>query len=466
MADILIIDDEENIAFSLKLALSRSGHTCRIASTGRDAMERLGEHPPDIALLDIQLPDASGLDLLPRIREAGPDVGVIVLTAFGTVSSAVAAMKAGAMDFLQKPLSTETVQLAVERCLEGRRLRRRLSAYEEAQRYEGGSIEVVGQSPEMLQVLSTADKIAAMPEEPGATLTSILLTGETGTGKEVIARYIHARSARAGNPFLHVNCTAIPQSLFESELFGHESGTFTDAKTPKKGLLETAHEGTLFLDEVGDMPLAIQAKLLTAIESGRFRRLGATTERVANVRVIAATNTPLLRRVREGQFREDLYYRLTVFTIDLPPLRSRGDDLFLLTQHFLQKYCRQQHRPVPALSDETRRCMQSYDWPGNVRELANVLQRAVLLGEGSVLEPGLLGLQSAEADPQTGPDAEFDFARRDCSMRAVEQRLLTAALDKTGGNISEAARLLGLTRGSLRHRLEKFHIPIPPTGEG
>lgn len=462
MADILIIDDEENSVVSLKLALGQSGHICRSAGTGRDALAECARRRPEIALVDIQLPDVSGLDLLPRIRQLGADTDVIVLTAFGTVSSAVEAMKQGAIDFLQKPLSIETVLLAIDRCLESRRLRRRLSAYEAAQRHESGLVRIIGNSPVMQQVLSTAGKIASLPEEPDATLTSILLTGETGTGKEVIARFIHASSSRSGSPFLHLNCTAIPENLFESELFGHESGTFTDAKGSKKGLLEAAHEGTLFLDEVGDMPLAMQAKLLTAIESGRFRRLGSTTESVANVRVIAATNTPLQRRVKEGQFREDLYYRLTVFNIELPPLRARGDDLFLLADYFLERYCRKQHRPIATLSAISRQVMRAYSWPGNVRELANVLQRAVLLSEGSVLEPPALGLEASESIPRDTVVPEFDFTHRDCSAQAVERRLYVAALEHSRGNISEAARLLALTRGGLRHRLERLNISIPP----
>ncbi len=470
MADILIIDDEENIAFSLQLALTRSGHACRVAVTGSAALSECSRHVPDLALLDIHLPDMSGLELLPRLRATYADLGVIILTAFGTVSSAVEAMKHGALDYIQKPLAIDGVLLAVERSLEARRLRSRLTAYEDAQRREGGAVEVIGNSPQIGEVLSMARRIAALPDDVDSRLTTVLLTGETGTGKEVIARHIHAHSPRAGRPFIHLNCTAIPQNLFESELFGHEAGSFTDARTSKKGLLETAHEGTLFLDEIGDIPLTAQAKLLTVIESGRFRRLGGTTERLANVRVTAATNSPLARRVRDGQFREDLYYRLNAFHIELPPLRTRGDDLLLLSDHFLSEFCRKLHRPVATLSPEALAVLRVYPWPGNVRELANVLQRAVLLSDTPVLSAAALGLPTRELEPVTRPEpdapdsvrVEFDFARQDCTLQAVERRLLTAALEHSRGNISQAARLLGLTRGSLRHRLEKLHIPIPP----
>jgi transcriptional regulator with GAF, ATPase, and Fis domain len=314
----------------------------------------------------------------------------------------------------------------------------------------------------MKQVLALGDKIAAVPDEPGVGgLITTLILGQTGTGKEVVARYIHNKSLRSDRPFVQVNCTAIPENLFEAELFGHEKGTFTDAKAMKKGLMEMADGGTLFLDEVGDMPLTTQAKLLVAIESGRFRRLGGTSERVVNVRVVAATNTEMERKVREGEFRADLFYRLKGFCLELPPLRERDEDLLLLAQYFAEEFCRKFHKPLVLLPVETRDLLKRYAWPGNVRELANVIQRAILVNDTSKLEPGMLGLDVSAArveSPEGGDAGRFDFVREDCTLAAVERRLLEAALKYTSWNISETARLLGLTRGGLRHRLEKMGL--------
>jgi len=460
MADILIIDDEENLSYSLQLALKRAGHRCRVAETLEAGRAEYSRRLPDLILLDMQLPDGNGIDLMARMHREGYDVPVIMITAFGTVSSAVAAMKQGAVDFIQKPLSMEEVCLAVERCLEHRQIRNRLDAYQEAQRRESGEMRIVGESPGMKSVLAMAEKVARVSGGTHGGLVTILMLGETGTGKEVIARYIHHRSDRPDRPFVQVNCTAIPESLFETELFGHEKGSFTDAKGTKKGLLEMAQEGTLFLDEIGDMPLTTQAKLLVALESGRFRRIGGTAERSVDVRVIAATNSDLERKVQEGLFRADLYYRLKVFTIELPPLRDRGEDLFLLADYFLERFCRKFHKPVPKLPPETRRVMAEYPWPGNVRELANVLQRAVLVAESDTLDPSLLGLggTAASRSAASSPHVTFDFSGEDCTLAAVEKRLIQAALDHTRGNVSEAARLLGLTRGGLRHRMGKLGL--------
>ena len=463
MAEILIVDDEENLSYSLQLALKRAGHHCRVAEAIQLAIAAVGRQMPDLVLLDMQLPDGSGMDLLARFREMGLDVPVIVITAFGTVAGAVAAMKQGAVDYIQKPLSMEEVALAVDRCLEHRRIRNRLDAFQEAQRRQSGEIRLIGESPQMKAVLSLAQKIAAVPNDPQGGLVTTLVLGETGTGKEIVTRFIHHHGLRPDRPFVQLNCTAIPETLFEAELFGYEKGSFTDAKTTKKGLIEMAQEGTLFLDEIGDMPLATQAKLLVAIESGRFRRIGATAERLADVRVVAATNSDLQRKVDQGTFRADLFYRLKVFTIDLPPLRDRGGDLFLLTDYFLEQAGRKLHKSVPAILPETRELMSRYAWPGNVRELANVLQRAVLVNDGDTLEPGVLGIgaaAAASAATAVPPFAglSFDFRSDDCTLDVVERRLIQAALQHTGGNVSETARILGLTRGGLRHRMDKLGL--------
>jgi len=461
MADILIIDDEENLAYSIQLALKRAGHQPRVAVTADAGLAQIDDCIPDLALVDIQLPDVGGLDLMARFRQRGLDFPVIVITAFGTMDSAVAAMQQGAVDYIQKPLSMDELTLAVDRCLEYRAMRNQLDAYRQAQRRESDETIVIAECAPMRQVLALADRIAALPDADGGELATVLLLGETGTGKEVIARYIHHHSQTADKPFVQVNCTAIPENLFESELFGYEAGAFTSAKSAKKGLLEMAHEGTLFLDEIGDMPLATQAKLLVAIESGRFRRLGGTTERQVRVRVMAATNSDLQSKVDAGEFRADLFYRLKVFCLELPPLRRRGEDLFLLADFFLNEFCRKFHRAPMELPPDTKEAMQRYRWPGNVRELANVLQRAVLVANRGRIDPGTLGLDPTDRPATSqapGDDAWIDFASGRYTLSAVERRLIDSAMRQTGGNISEAARLLGLTRGALRHRLEKQEL--------
>jgi two-component system response regulator AtoC len=461
MADILIVDDEENLSYSIQLGLRRAGHDCRVADTVAAALAECARKSPDLALIDVQLPDGDGIQLMTRLHEQGCDVPVIVITAFGTVATAVAAMKQGAVDFIQKPLSIEEVCLAVERCLEDRHLRNQLDAYQEAQRRQSGDSPLMAECPPMREVMVMADRIASIENDPGSGLVATLILGATGTGKEVIARYIHQHSSHPDRPFVQVNCAAIPENLFEAELFGFERGTFTDAKAAKKGLLQVAHESTLFLDEIGDMPLATQSKLLIAIETGRFRRLGSTTEAVVDVRVIAATNSDLQQKVQTGQFREDLYYRLKMFSIELPPLRARGDDVFLLAEHFIQRFSRKFRKPAPKLAESTKQLMRAYAWPGNVRELANVIQRAVLLNDAEALGPAMLGLGTGGPAATTADDGglQIDFATRDCTLARVERRLIVAALKHAGGNISEAARLLGLSRGGLRHRLDKLGIP-------
>ncbi len=457
MADVLVIDDEENIAFSLQLALQRAGHDVRTAGSVAEGRAAAGEKPPEVAIVDVQLPDGDGLELVEALRTDHPDLGIVVVTAFGSVARAVEAMKRGANDFLQKPLSMEEVGLTVQRCVENRKLRSRLDAFADNQRRAAVDVVFVGEAPRIRSVLETAGRIAALDEAPGGGLLSVLILGETGTGKEVLARTLHALSSRADRPFVHVNCTAIPETLFESELFGHERGTFTDARQARRGLFEIADEGTLFLDEIGDLPTAMQAKLLVAIEQGRFRRLGGSRELKVDVRLIAATNADLGARVASGEFRRDLYYRLQVFELGLPPLRERGNDVCLLADHFIQAACRKLRRPPPALSEDARAALRRYAWPGNVRELAHTLQRAVLLNGESRLSADALGLpaSAARADALT-PD--WSALTHGMTLADVERQTIVVALEACGGNVSEAARRLGLSRGGLRHRLQRFGI--------
>lgn len=468
MADILVVDDEESLAYSMRLALKRSGHACRIAGTVADGVKACLASPPELMLVDVQLPDGNGIEFVTDMHNRGVDVPAIVITAHGTIAKAVEAMKHGAADFLQKPLSMEELCLAVDRCLETRRMRNELNAHREAQQRASEQIQIIGRCSTMQRTLALGEKLASLPSDGDGGVVATLFLGETGTGKEVFARYFHHHSPRADRPFVHVNCTAIPESLFESELFGHERGTFTDAKEGKKGLLEIADSGTLFLDEIGDMPLTLQAKLLVAIETGRFRRLGGVSERSVDLRVAAATNSDLELKIKKGTFRADLYYRLQAFSVVLPPLRERGDDLNLLAEHFLEKFSRKFHRSRVKLSKAALQAVRAYSWPGNVRELSNVLRRAVLIHESDVLEADDLNLappahtsNSAATPADPAPHESTNEPARTAeglSLEAAERQAIEAAMHTAGGNISEAARLLGISRGGLRHRLAKHGL--------
>jgi len=458
MADILIVDDDANLRVALEMSLKQGGHTCRLAATASDGWKELERRPPDLVLLDLQLPDMSGIELLARIRDERTDTPVIIMTAFGTVTSAVSAMKQGAADFIEKPLSVKEMGHLVMRLLKSRELAEQIDNRAGGERTE---FPLIAASPAMQQIVALGNKIARLPTRPGIGLVATLISGETGTGKELVARYIHRQGSNPNGPFIHVNCTAIPENLFEMEHFGHERGVFTDAKTAKQGLLEAADGGTLFLDEIGDIPQHMQAKLLVAIETGRFRRVGATTEQTIDTRILAATNTDLEQRAGTGQFRMDLYHRLKMFQIKLPPLRERPEDLWALSDHFLNQFSQQLQRPVPGLAPDAREAMARHPWPGNVRELAHVILQALVTGDDDVLLPSHLGLGPVAVEaPRASPASaiEMDFSAGSLSLAEVERRLLEAALAHTGGNITEAARLVGMPRGTLRYRLEKLGL--------
>lgn len=459
MADILIVDDDINLGLALKMTLEQAGHGCRIAETAEGGWAELLRCEPDLALLDVQLPDLSGLELLARVRQHGLKIPAIVMTAFGTVTSAVTAMKQGAEDFIEKPLSVNEVCQLVARLLKSRDLARTLDTRVADRSVEAGMPELIAESPAMKEVLALAERIAALPPRMGIGLTTTLILGETGTGKEMIARYIHRRGSRCKAPFVQVNCTAIPENLFETELFGHERGVFTDAKASRQGLFEAANHGTLFLDEIGDMPLAMQAKLLVAIETGRFRRVGAIAEQAVDVQVIAATNSDPQEKLKTGELRADLYHRLKTFQIKLPPLASRGDDIFQLSDYFLKQFCRELQREVPKLSPDAREAMRRYPWPGNVRELAHVLLQAVVTEDKAPLSADELGIGVGSGGREPRPvSADFDFSQGALPLESVERRLLQAALNHANGNITEAARLVGMPRGTFRYRLEKLGL--------
>ncbi|HOW73316.1 MAG TPA: sigma-54 dependent transcriptional regulator [Phycisphaerae bacterium] len=461
MADILIVDDDANLRVALEMSLKQAGHHCRLANTGAQGWAELQQQQPDLALLDLQLPDTSGVELLARMHEERMNLPVIIMTAFGTVTNAVSAMKQGAADFIEKPLSVKDMCRLVVRLLKSRELVQRIDHRPQVDLAETGEAQLIAASPAMKQVMTLAEKIARLPTRSGIGLTATLICGDTGTGKEMIARFIHRLGPNPNGPFIHVNCTAIPESLFEMEHFGHERGVFTDAKSEKQGLLEAANGGTLLLDEIGDMPLQMQGKLLVAIETGRFRRVGATAEQTVDARILAATNIDLEEKAQAGRFRMDLYHRLKMFQITLPPLRERPDDLWALSDYFLGQFSRQLQRPIPRLTPEARESIRSYSWPGNVRELAHVILQALVTGDEGDISPTHLGLPlSPSAAPSPSPAAaiELDFSAGSLSLAEVERRLLQAALAHAQNNITEAARLLGMPRGTLRYRLEKLGL--------
>ncbi len=466
MADILIIDDETALLRSIDLTLTRAGHRCVTAENAKDGLARLSEGA-DLVLLDLHLPDKNGLEVLKSIRATDVETPVVVITAFASVKGAVDVIQAGAQDYVEKPLDLEKLRLVVERCLETTRLRGRLAGFERAQE-DASRVQIIVRDESMRHAVALADQVAGPNVAEPKDLPTVLLLGDTGTGKGLFARYIHSRSPCANKPFIQVNCAAIPASLFESELFGHEKGAFTDAKTDRQGLLEAAHEGTLFLDEIGEIPLELQSKLVVALEKKQFRRIGGTRERTMNARIIAATNADLIESIKDGRFRRDLYYRLQVFTIRLPPLRERRDELFALADHFIPVFARKYHKEPPALSSAAREAMRRYPWPGNVRELVHMLERAVLLSKGPRIEPSELGIDGVATGtsanvggggtPEGNGLGPFDLSGPECTLESVERVLIEEALRMTQGNVSEAARLLGIGRGSIRRKMEHYGL--------
>jgi DNA-binding NtrC family response regulator len=461
MAKILIVEDEAILAKSIARSLSRAGHDCESAATGESGLESAREQRPDLVLLDMRLGRVDGLGILKELHDLDPGIAVIVITAYGSVETAVLAMKLGACDFIRKPLDLEGLKLVVERTLEARQLRQRLSYYERKELGTAG-LEIVGQSRPMRETIDLVERIARIEPVGDRDLPTVLLVGETGTGKDLFARALHSQSRVAGGPFVEIDCTSLPGDLVESELFGHERGAFTDASVTKPGLIEVAEGGTLFLNEVGELTLAVQAKLLNVLEHKRVRRLGSLRERQVSARIIAATNRSLETLIREARFRQDLYYRLKVLTIRIPPLREREDDVRFLAEHFLEKFSRRYSRPPRRLSREALRAMTRYPWPGNVRELAHLIERAVLQSDGDEITPVHLGLQAvAPRLMGEGGDLRLDLSAGEFRLVDLERQLIQQALAMTGGNVTEAARKLGIGREALRYRMQKHAIPSP-----
>ena len=447
---VLIVDDEQSLARSAKAFLADHGYEAEVAGTGEQALDLLAALQPDVVFADVRLPGMSGLDLLKRIHAFDPVIPVVMLTAYGSIEGAVEAVKLGAFDYVKKPVDLEELKLLADRARETRLLKQELSYYRRRATTDVGFDGLVGESRAVQAVLERARQVAALDETP-----PVLLTGETGTGKGLLARAIHAAGPRATKPFIEVNCTALPATLMEAELFGHERGAFTDAKESKPGLVEAAEGGFLFLDEIGDVDLAVQGKLLRVIEERAVRRVGSVRERRVDVRIMAATNRDLERAVGEERFRKDLYFRLAVIVLEVPPLRERGEDALLLTEHFLREFNAKYGKVVRDLSAAARDLLLSYPWPGNVRELSHVIERAVLWSRGPTLDVEHLSLTRPVAASDHGDAAKpVDPA----TLPQWERTLIEQALRDAGGNQTKAAQRLGISRDTLRYRLKKFGL--------
>ncbi len=463
MAQILIIDDEILLGRSLSRALSQRGHEASAVGTAEEGLSLLEKLFPDIVLLDMQLPGLSGLETLKKIREIDPNILVIIVTAYGTIASAVEAMQLGAIDFLRKPLDTDEVAIAIERALAHARLARTVSFYQKREAEQLGEEEFLGESPPAREVRAFIKKLSGLAVARVSDLPPVLILGETGTGKDLVARLLHYRSTFASAPFIEVNCPTLPRGLEEGELFGHEKGAFTDARQSKRGLAEVAEGGTLFLNEIGDLPLESQAKLLRLIEQKKLRHLGGLRDISIDVRIIAATNRNLTEAVQSGQFRQDLFYRLNHVTATLPPLRERANDILLLAQHFLDKAAAQAagNKSKHRLSEASGRALLDYRWAGNVRELRQLMEKAALFSSGATIEPADLRLQAETVSTvKVSGDSKVkvEFGPDGIDIEEVEKQLIVRALEESEGNVSEAARKLKLGREALRYRIQKFGL--------
>jgi two-component system response regulator AtoC len=453
MRRVLVVDDEENLRLVVRTFLKREGYEVEVAATGEDALALVETFGPDVILTDVRMPKMGGLDLLATLKAKGNDCTVIVMSAYGNVDLALEAMKAGAYDYIQKPFKAEEVVLTLRKAEERESLRRENRALRQEIRKENLFEEMLAKSPPMQAIFKTVAKIADYK-------TTALVTGESGVGKELIARAIHRRSSRRGGPFIAVNCGAIPETLLESELFGYKKGAFTDATTDRIGLFEQANHGTLLLDEIGELPLPLQVKLLRVLQEETLRRLGDTRDIKVDVRILAATHRDLAAETKAGRFREDLYYRINVLPIAIPPLRERREDVPLLIDHFVARNNARFGTHIHGVDTEGRRLLMEYPWPGNVRELENTIERAMVLAEKDTIGADDLPERIREAkDP-----IQLHLTSGELSIkktaRVIEEILIRRALQKTKGNRTRAAEVLEISHRALLYKIKDYHIDL------
>ena len=470
---VLIVDDEKLVRWSLRQKCEEWGYHVLEADNGSAALRVAHNESPDLVLLDVRLPDANGIEILEQLKKSGDARAIIMITADPQLEDVKTALKLGAYDFVGKPLDFDELAVAVKNALETTRLRSEVESLRGEMRRRTGYHNVIGVSQKMTELMGFVSKIAA------SEATTILVQGESGTGKDLIAKAIHYQSRRQEKPFVAINCSAIPETLMEAELFGHERGAFTDAKTMKKGLFEMADGGTLFLDEIGELSPLLQAKLLRVLEDQVIRRVGGVRDMQVDVRVIAASNRDLERAVRENTFRQDLYYRLAIISIFLPTLRERKEDILPLVEFFISRYNRKFRKHVTGITDETRKLMLKYDWPGNVRELKNAVERAMILEEASQLNPDYLPFAVAQqhsaltafeiSSSHNGGSAakqlqdgrslpKLEIPEGGTSLEEVERELVEIAMSQANGNQTHAAKLLDISRDALRYKLKKFGL--------
>jgi len=452
---ILVVDDDEVIRWTLREALQSWGFATVEAGLAAEAVKQFQAELPAAVLLDIDLPDGSGLDVLREIKREHPEAIVIMITGNVQIDNTISALRGGAYDFIAKPISLEELRVTLRNAIETRHLRREVAQVRKERARAFNFKQIVGESPAMKKMLGLAAKVAE------SEVSSVLLQGESGTGKDLVAKAIHYGSQRSEGPFVAINCAALPATLIESELFGYEKGAFTDAKARKEGLFEQAEGGTLLLDEIGELELSLQAKLLRVLEEGAFRRVGGLKDIPLDVRVLAASNRDLKAESEVGRFRLDLYYRLSIIQIDIPPLRERGDDVLLLSQHYIDTIgARLKRNKVTGLSAETQEVFRKYDWPGNVRELRNVIERALILEDADqitteYLPGGLLAPSRVTQSPAAGL-TRFVLPSEGISLDEAELSFVRQAIERSGGNQTRAAELLGISRDQLRYRLKKL----------
>lgn len=458
---ILIVEDEALLAKAISKRFRRAGYAAEIAGTLVEAKTQLARAQPDLILLDMRLPDGSGLDFLSQLRESdAADVPVVVMTAYGELEDAVAALKLKALDYLKKPVDLDELLVIIDKALRQVEVHRSLNYSRQRDGRALASAQLLGESPAMRRLREQIERLGKISARADEAPPTVLILGETGCGKDLAAKLLHLASSRRDRPFVHVDCAALPKDLIEAELFGHEKGAYTGAHTARTGLIVAAEDGTVFLNEIAEMPLELQSKLLTVLERRMVRQVGSHRERKVPAWFIAATNRDLEGMIREERFRSDLYYRLKVLTLAMPPLRDRGDDVILLARHFIKQTAQRYGLPEPELAPELIESMRRYTWPGNVRELQHLVERAVLLSDGTRLTSASMNLDGGHADeaPSAAPSK-----LQDMTLEAAEYQLIKQALERARGNVSEAARRLGVTRMALRYRMQKYNIPADHT---